>query len=391
MKSQRFSIIVSALALFSMFFGAGNLVFPLVLGTASGTATSAAFWGLLVTAVLFPLIGLLAMMLYDGNYRSFFGRLGKWPGLLVLFVVQAVMGPFGSIPRLITLSHATLQPYLPGVSLALFSVLAGGLVFLLTVRKQRIIDILGAVLTPLLLLALALIVGIGLFHHPAASESGLGSGQAFWLGLKGGYNTLDLTASFLFATLVLGHFRRQAQDQAADPETARKWIVRHFLKASLIAAGLLALVYSGLCLVSAYYAPELASAGAAPEQLIGVLSHTILGPWGGLVSSVAVAMACLTTAISLTTIFADYTREYLTGGRLSQRNALLLTVGLSALVACLGFGGIAKLLGPVLEVAYPGLIVLSILNIAHKLYSFKPVRVPVLMMFGVAALGYFVY
>jgi branched-chain amino acid:cation transporter, LIVCS family len=385
MANKKTSAIVSGLALFSMFFGAGNLVFPLVIGQTAGSGVGIALLGLVVTAVLFPLIGLLAMMLYKGSYDSFFGRIGKWPGWVVLLLVTLVQGPPGAVPRLISLSEATLQPFLGGMPSWVFAVLAGGVIFGLSLRKAKIIDLLGSLLTPVLLISLGLIVTLGLIHPPALPAAPASGGALFVDGLLGGYNTLDLIAAFLFAALVMGHF----QDETAelDPREAQRLVVRRFVKASFIAAGLLAVVYGGLCLTSAYHGEALQ--GVAPEALVGRLGFAILGKWGGLVSAVAVAMACLTTAISLTVIFADYIRKYWFRERLSHPVCLFLSVATAVLFANLGFGGIMQLLAPVLAIAYPGLIVLSALNIAHKLYEFRPIKVPVLATFGLATLWHF--
>ncbi len=387
MKPQRSTIFATGLALFSMFFGAGNLIFPLRLGNTAGDNTGFALLGLLVTAVVFPLVGLLAMMLFQGDYRSFFLRIGRMPGLVLLFVVQVVLGPLGSIPRLIALSYATLKPYLPEVSLAIFSLLAGGVIFALTIKRHRIVDLLGYILTPLLLLSLGSIVVIGLMDHPPAILSEAPPLHSFFDGLKEGYNTLDLIASFLFATLIALHFQRETKE--LGPKEAARQTMKRFLKASLIAASLLGITYAGLGYISSFYTPTLEGIEGS-EDLLSAISRTILGPLGGVIASVAVAMACLTTAISLAAIFADYIQKDLSKGKIKGGASLAITLAISCLVANLGFGGIAKMLGPILEVCYPGLIVLSLLNIAHKLTAFKPVKIPVALAFTVALVGYFI-
>src|ERR1700722_17804496 len=101
---KHYGIIIAGLALFSMFFGAGDLIWPLILGGDAGDKNFYAMCGLLITGVTLPLLGLIAMMLFRGDYRAFFGQTGKIPGWILIFVIQAILGPFGSLPRLITLS-----------------------------------------------------------------------------------------------------------------------------------------------------------------------------------------------------------------------------------------------------------------------------------------------
>src|SRR4029079_5716397 len=100
---------------------------------------------------VFPFLGLIAMMLYGGNIKVFLGRLGVWPALAMLFALQMSQGPLGSIPRLVPLMHASINSYLPALSLGVFSVVICVIVFLLAVRPQKIIRLLGFILTPLLL------------------------------------------------------------------------------------------------------------------------------------------------------------------------------------------------------------------------------------------------
>src|SRR6185436_12626321 len=154
-RTRASSIITTGLALFSMFFGAGNLVFPLLIGKAVGDNVWLAISGLGLTAVIVPFLGLAAMVLFQANYQRFFGRVGKVPGMLLLLILQLILGPFGVIPRLVTLMYATAKPYFGDMPLMWFSILMGVLIFGCSFKRERLIGFLGAILTPLLLLSLA--------------------------------------------------------------------------------------------------------------------------------------------------------------------------------------------------------------------------------------------
>lgn len=216
-----------------MFFGAGNLIFPLIVGQTSGNQTPFALVGLGLSAVAFPFLGLMAMMYYGGEIHAFLSRLGKWPALLLLFILQMSQGPLGALPRLVTLMHASIQPYFPSLPLFAFSFFICGVVFLLTVRPGKIVDILGKILTPLLLSTLLLLVIFGLIDAPP-SQFVEGSGAShFAFGLKMGYQTTDLIAALLFATLILPHLAEGTD--ALSPEE-RKWVIQKRMRgASLIA------------------------------------------------------------------------------------------------------------------------------------------------------------
>lgn len=385
-QSNRSGTLVAGMALFSMFFGAGDLIWPLILGGNSGEQNFFAMLGLLMTGVTLPLLGLLAMMLFQGDHRSFFGIMGKGPAFLIIFLVQVILGPAGSIPRLLTLSYATLKPYLfEGMSLIVFSVFASLVVLAFTMRPQKIIGILGMVLTPLLLVCLVAIVGIGLFSHPEQQAVALSSSEAFSSGIKVGYNTLDLIASFMFAPLVLAHFTQGPLDSLE----AKKVVFIKMLKACLFAAGLLSAMYVGLTYVASYYTPLL-DPNHLPEERLSAISLYLLGPTGALVSCIAVSMACLTTAIPLVSIFANYIREDLLGGKVGGVGPILATLVISVILANAGFMGIAAMLSPILQILCPGLIVLSIFNIFHKLFETRVPKIPVFATFGISLLGHVV-
>lgn len=380
---ERFSILAAGLALFSMFFGAGDLIWPLILGGTWGDKNFFAMLGLLVTGVTLPLIGLLSMMLFQGDYHAFFGRLGKMPSVVLIFIIQMILGPIGSIPRLFSLSYATLKPYLSAdLSLLTFSIIACVVVFAFSLRKQNVVSLLGLILTPILLLSLGAILVIGFSNPPVAPIVESSNGDAFRGGLMVGYNTLDLIASFIFAPLVMSHFI--TEDKKQDVKT----VFGKMLKASFIAAGLLATMYVGLTYVSSFYAHVLPP-HAREERLSAIALH-LLGPYGGFLSSIAVAMACLTTAIPLTAICADYFKQDIFQGKGGTVFPLILTLGISCAIANLGFMGIANMLGPVLQILCPGLIVLSLLNIFNKLYEFRYARVPVYATFAVTTVSHLV-
>jgi LIVCS family branched-chain amino acid:cation transporter len=386
MVPKNSGIIAAGLALFSMFFGAGDLIWPLILGGTSGDKNLYSMLGLLITGVSLPLLGLVAMVLFQGDYRAFFGRLGKGPAIVVIFIVQAILGPLGSIPRLITLSYATLKPYFPfEITLMAFSVGACLVVLGFTLRPQKVVSLLGLVLTPFLLLSLAVILIIGFWNPPTPVFVDMSNFRAFSGGLNVGYNTLDLIASFMFAPLVLSYF--MTGDKEDDTIEMRKQVFKKMLKASLIAAGLLSLMYVGLTYLSSFYTPLLDSEHK-PEERLSLIASFLLGPQGAFIACIAVAMACLTTAIPLTSICAEYIHQDIFAGKGGQVLPMILTLGISCAIANLGFMGIATMLGPILQILCPSLIVLSVLNISHKLYETKMSKIPVYATFAASAIGH---
>jgi len=160
------------------------------------------------------------------------------------------------------------------------------------------------------------------------------------------------------------------------------------VKASLIAAGLLSVMFIGLTYISSFYTPVVGSS-LPPEQRLSAISIYLLGPYGGFISCIAVSMACMTTAIPLVSIAAEYIRETMMDGRGGNIVPEIATLTISGILANLGFVGIASMLSPVLQILCPALIVLSVMNIFHKLYSVNLVKAPVVSAFGITLVSHY--
>lgn len=363
MYKNTLSIIGTGFALFSMFFGAGNLIFPLTIGQIAGTETGYATLGLLVTSVGVPLLGMAAMILFHGDYRSFFDRLGKVPSRLLIGAIIALLGPFGAMPRCIAFSYGNFPDAMP---FALFSGLFCLTVFLLTYWKMRIVDLLGYILTPLLIVFMVYMIIKGLIMPNVPLESAYDHKEAFLMGLKEGYQTMDLLAALFFSSIVIVTFNKKEKEP-------RKTILKTFY-ATLIGLSLLALSYLGLSMASAQHASSMI--GVKQEELFNALARHLLGSDAALISAIIVMLACLTTVISIGTIIADYINDELSQGRLGYGKSLGITLFTTFGVSLLKFSGIKAFILPLLTITYPALIVLCFFNIAYRLWAFRPVKVP---------------
>ncbi len=351
--------LATGLAMFSMFFGAGNIVFPLVVGQQMQDQTLSAILGLLITAICVPFAGVIAMVLYDGQPQRFFGRIGRIPGILVAACILALIGPFGGMPRCVTLAYSTLSSHVPWLSLPAYSLIATVIIFLCSYRKNRILPVLGYILTPILLLCLSGMGISGLLMDGVPEATNVGGWESFVFGLQEGYNTMDLLAAFFFSGVVLTGLKQQQSD------TSPKDLFMQALKASVIGASLLSLIYVVFSIVAAKLGPELAS--IPTDKLLGVVSARVLGPYTSLIAGLAISLTCLTTAIALACVFAEALQKQLFGGRITYLQALMLTLIINTATSMLEFTVIVELLAPLLQLIYPGLIILTIVNIAWKL------------------------
>lgn len=365
-------ILSTGLAMFSMFFGSGNLVFPLVVGQMSEGHFGVASIGILLTGVLVPFLGILAMLLFNGDSKEFFGRLGRPATFWFPLIALSLMGPFGVLARCITVAHGAFKLMLPDTSLWLFSSISCAIIFLLTIRKRKIVSLLGSVLTPILLLSLGAITIFGLTSMDLPLAQDNGSWSSFKNGIFQGYQTMDLLAAFFFSTFVIKHLQEHKKTQGQNS-------IRTFFASAVLGAGLLSIVYIVLVLLGSVYAPQLAS--IPPQEMLGTVAQAALGNWAAPIVCVAVVLACLTTAIVLTSLFADFLRKDVTRERIKPATAIITTLCIAFCTSTLEFSGIAKVLGPILEVIYPALIVLTVLSIFYKLWGWTMVRMPIVIAF----------
>lgn len=361
---NKWLIVSTGFALFSMFFGSGNLVFPITVGQESEGHYLLAALGILFTGVVVPFLGVLGMMLYKGDIYSFFGCFGRKGTFLFSFLALALMGPFGVLARCLTVAHGALLLLLPSASLPFTSLVLCIIIYFFAMNKNKIVTTLGAVLTPFLLLAIAVIAFFG-FNQGTLPETTTSNG---WNALKNGffqgYQTMDLLAAFFFSQFIIKHLHSKLSPYDGEPS-----LLKHFYKSSLIGAGILSSVYFALVLLGCIYAPLLTN--TSPQEMLGKIAIESLGTIAAPCVCLAVLFACLTTAIVLASLFADFLRNEVTKDKIGSKQALLITLGIGFAVSTFDFAGIAKFLGPVLEAIYPALIALTLVNITSKLFDIK--------------------
>ncbi|MBJ7449593.1 MAG: branched-chain amino acid transport system II carrier protein [Parachlamydiales bacterium] len=360
-------------ALFAMFFGAGNLLFPLSIGQVGLDKNIFAMAGLIITAVGVPFLGVAAMMLFRGNVDSFFNRLGKYPAFLVITAIMGLIGPFYAIPRCMLLTYTALEHSFGVIPLTAYVVVGGLVLYVLTISQKRLLAVLGSILTPLLLLSITVFIYQGLTVPAQISHTAQSAGSLFKHGFVVGYQTLDLLAAFFFSRYII-----------SGEQSKKQGVV-----AAIIGAALLGIVYTGLSFVAAKHAPLLIN--VPPEELLPRLSMALLGPVGGLVAILTVALACLTTAITLSAVFADYLKEKIFINRISYKASLGFTLVIAGVICHVGFGKLLAFMVPLLQICYPALILLTILNIFYKMQNFKPVKMPVTAAFLVGLCAHFIY
>lgn len=364
---NKWLVISTGFALFAMFFGSGNLVFPITVGQESEGNYLLAALGILFTGVFVPFLGVFGMMLYRGDISSFFRHFGKKGIFLFSFLALALMGPFGVLARCLTVAHGSLLLLFPNISLPITSLVMCIFIYFAAVNKNKIISTLGTVLTPFLLLSIGVIAFFGLKQGSFPETISLGGWKALKNGFFQGYQTMDLLAAFFFSQFVIKQLHSKL-----SPSDGEKPLLRHFYKSSLIGGGILSAVYLILVLLGWIYSPALLH--TAPQEMLGMIALQALGPIAAPCVCLTVLFACLTTAIVLASLFADFLQNNVTKNKIGNKQSLAITLSIGFVVSTFEFAGIARFLGPMLEAIYPGLIVLTVINIAAKFFGRKTAK-----------------
>jgi branched-chain amino acid:cation transporter, LIVCS family len=354
------------LMLFSMFFGAGNLIFPPFLGIGAGTSFWPAITGFIVTGVGLPLIVLVAMSLVkDANTLG--NRVHPWFGTSFTVVVYLSIGPLFAIPRNANVAFEMgIKPFLGNLSVSQsmlllgFSVVFFLLVYLLSLNPSKVVDYMGRFISPILLLSIVVLCVIGFFtlDKPLQAPTETYHSASLFKGFIDGYSTMDALASLAFGIAILTALKQRGV-------TDKKQLTAYTLKTGLVAGAALAVVYVMIGLLGA----KMAGYGTF-ENGTAVLSSAatiVLGGSGKVLLGVIFTLACFTTCVGLTIACGQYFSKLVP--KLSYRLVVTMVTVVSFSLANLGLNQIISVSVPFLVMAYPLLIVLVALAFLHRFFG----------------------
>lgn len=354
MNRKMTDLIVVGFALFSMFLGAGNLIFPPYLGLHAGETWLPALIGFLLTGVGLPLMTVYATLRSGGTIMTLARYVGRPFGRLLGLIVVLSIGPMFAIPRTAATTYEVgIATIVPSVPIEVSSIVFFVIVWTLTINRSKVVDRLGKYLTPFLLLTLFAIVVAAVINPIGTPGAAAEPAYNFAGGFTEGYQTMDALAASMFAGVALSNIVARGYNNREEQLSMS-------IRCGVIAAVLLGLVYCGLTYGGA------GATGAFPADidrsalLIGMTSG-LLGSIGAYCLSIAVILACLTTAIGLTVTTGEYFNE-LSGGKLSYKLVVTLTVIAALLISVLGVTTIINLAVPFLNMVYPVLMALVICN-----------------------------
>ena len=356
--------------LFGMFFGAGNLIFPVSMGQLSGSNMWQAAAGFLITGVGLPLLGVAALGISrEDGLMGLSSRVGRRYGKFFTCILYLTIGPFFAIPRCATVAYTVgVERIIPDsmqtAVLAVFSLLFFAAVLFFSLRPGEILTWIGKVLNPLFLLFLGLLV-IRALLSPMGSISGAApegayAAGAFYQGFLEGYNTMDALAGLAFGIIVVNVIRDLGVENPGD-------VAKNTVRSGILSSVLMAVIYVLVTVVGAQSRGVFPPSSNGGEALALIAGH-YFGPAGAVILAAAVTLACLKTAVGLITSCGETFQKIFPKGP-SYRIWAVLFSTLSFLIANLGLDAIVSWSKPVLLFLYPLAITLILLTLFGRLFG----------------------
>ncbi|ANU27717.1 branched-chain amino acid transport system II carrier protein [Planococcus versutus] len=364
-------ILTLGLMLFALFLGAGNIIFPPYLGQLAGDQLAIAIIGFLLTGVGLPLLGILAIAKGGGDLQSIAGRVHPVFGIIFTLIVYLAIGPFFGIPRTATVAFEIgIAPFLSTSasesiwSLAIFTILFFSITVLFAMNPTKLVDRIGKILTPLLIIVIGLLAVKSFLTPMGPIKSPIGNydTQAFFESFLQGYLTMDAIAALVFGIVIIQSIRDKGV-------TNTNSILKATAYAGLIAAIALSVVYLSLSYIGA---TSVEAIGLQDNGgiIIAMAARVLYGDLGGIILSVAITFACLTTSIGLVSATAQFSTKIFP--KISYIAYVLFFSIFSALISNIGLTQLISISLPVLLAIYPVAIVLVLLSFFDRVFDRKP-------------------
>jgi len=350
-------ILTVSLAVFTMFFGAGNITLPLLLSQTWPQDVPSAFLGFCLTAVVVTFIGLISGVMTK-TLQEFFAPLGVTLGFIMQAILTCIEGPFGVVPRCFVVAYGGIHSIFPEANSLVLYITFAFLLFLLTLSKKGIVEIIGNYMTPLMLGLLSIIVIVVIYQNRDMSfeVNYQIHASAFKDGIYKGYLTYDLPGAIFFTTIAMSYLKSLGQ--------ANKHLLVNGIKSSLISALILILVYAAFFYIGYHYSVLLKDVPATH-----ILTKIVVLSCGQILAFIFVCvifLACISTAIAAMRIWTDFVYKIFGRYNVSYNTILILSLITSIIVSSLEFDGLMQLLTPILSILYPMLLLLSLYHIIFR-------------------------
>ena len=353
MKKKLLDTIIIGFALFAIFFGAGNLIFPPYLGVTAGENWGIATLAFLISDPLLSIIAVMVVAALGGSALNVGRRVHPLFASALAAICVLLIGPIFAVPRTGASTHEIfVQSYFPSAPQWITSLVFFGIVLWITYKENSVMDAIGKYLTPILLFILFCIFVAAIVQPDATFATTDGTGL-FAQGFKEGYQTMDVLGAPLLAGVVMKDITRRGYLNKKDQ-------FRMMFGVGIVAFILLALVYSTLAYSGASMSTVIDTTAQRAAMLTTIVKN-LLGSWGQLAMGLAVCFACLTTAIGLTTTCGQYFEE-VSKGKISYKKTILVTVAVEFIISLVGVDSLINLAVPVLTFIFPIMIALILFS-----------------------------
>lgn len=361
---QRGILLATAFMLFSMFFGAGNLIFPPMLGASAGENFFPALLGFLIGGVILPILSVIAIAVSGSDVSDVSQRAGRFFGFFFPVLVYLSIGALYGLPRMGTVAYTTSFVPLTGSDSFTANLIFNALFFTVAISlawsSHRLLDAVGRILTPFLLIFLAVLILRTLnILEPHALPAASDFAQTPMIsGILQGYLTMDSIAALAFGIIVIRTLR-------TNTHLSEKSLVSQTSLAAIIAGGLLTVVYLGLGLIGRYIPnPQSYENGA---KLLADAASLSMGDIGRIVFALTVLAACLTTAVGLLAACSGFFNRLIP--TIPYRGWLIIFTLITFTFAILGLTVILQIAGPLIGFLYPIGITLVVVTLVAPLFS----------------------
>jgi LIVCS family branched-chain amino acid:cation transporter len=360
-------IVYSGFMLFALFFGAGSLIFPPMIGQEAGASFLPAIIGFILTCVGLPLLGIISVALNKGKIAEVTSRIHPIFTLGFMITLYLAIGPFFAIPRAMNVSYEMgLVPFMekPGsLALLLYSVVFFVICYLFVVVPSKLVERVGLWITPVLILTIILLVVgfVGMnFSAETAPTTESYSSFPFFRGFVDGYLMMDAIASIAFGTFVIAMFKERGI-------TDQTQLFKGTVYSASIAAICLALVYFGIGYIGVITAPTTIFENGG--GLLTYAANVAYGTFGVILLGGIVTLACLTTCIGLISACGQYFNSIFP--KFSYQTIVILTIVVSFAISNFGLTTIINISLPVLYVIYPITFLVIVFSFLHKVVQIR--------------------
>ena len=357
MKKSTKDIFIIGLALFAMFFGAGNLIFPPMLGFQTGESWATGALGFLISDVGLSLMGIVAVALLGGGFTALGNKVGPIYSKILGTTIMLTLGPLLVIPRIAAVAHEMgIAPIFSDISMWVVTGIYFTAIIFVLFDQKKVIDKLGKWLTPILLISLLSIIVAG-FLFPIGTPTTAKVPNAFSLGFTEGYQTVDALAAVIFARMIL-------YTLVSKGYTDKKSQLSMTIKAGAFAIGLITIIYGGLFLLGSQ-ASAVFPEDITQTSLFVCITNSVLGSWGKLIVAITVVFACFTSAVGLTATAGTYF-QHISKGKIDYRITVIVMSVIGYFIANLGVREIIAISTPIIMTIYPPVIMLIICALIDK-------------------------